>query len=51
MRKVLRQEGLTKEELDTLHAPIGLSIKSETPEEIAVSIAAQIIKIKNESRI
>lgn len=33
--------------LNKIHAPIGLQIKSETPEEIAVSIAAEIIKIKN----
>jgi len=31
-----------------IHAPIGISIKSQTPAEIAVSIAAEIIKIKNE---
>ncbi|MEO8447508.1 MAG: XdhC family protein, partial [bacterium] len=28
-------------------APIGIDINSDTPEEIAVSIAAEIIKIKN----
>jgi len=32
--------------LDKLHAPIGLSIGSVTPEEIALSIMAEIIKIK-----
>ena len=40
-------EGYKKEELDKVHAPIGIPITSKTPEEIAVSIAAQIIKIKN----
>jgi xanthine dehydrogenase accessory factor len=40
-------EGISQEKLQTVYAPIGLFIKSETPEEIAVSIAAQIIKIKN----
>lgn len=44
---VLLKEGFTQEELNKVNAPIGLSIKSETPEEIAVSIAAQIIQIKN----
>ncbi|MFK7971126.1 MAG: XdhC family protein [Bacteroidia bacterium] len=43
----MRKEGFTKDELDTIHAPIGLSIKSETPEEIAVSIAAQVIQVRN----
>lgn len=47
MWKDLIKEGFTKTKLDDVHAPIGLSIKSETPEEIAVSIAAEIIKFKN----
>ena len=50
MWKILLREGFTKEELDAIHAPIGLSIKSETPEEIAVSIAAEIILVKNRGR-
>lgn len=48
MREVLQKEGFSLEELDQIHAPIGLFIKSQTPEEIAVSIAAEIIKVKNE---
>lgn len=47
MWKVLLKEGFTQKELDKIYAPIGLSIKSETPLEIAISIAAQIIKIRN----
>lgn len=35
------------EHMAKLHAPIGISINSKTPMEIAVSIAAEIIKIKN----
>ena len=50
MWKDLIKEGFSREELDSIHAPIGLSIKSETPEEIAVSIAAQVIQLKNEQR-
>lgn len=42
-----RQEGVSNEILNSIHSPIGLSIKSQTPEEIAISIAAQIIAIKN----
>ena len=47
MWEVLQKEGFTIEELNKVYAPIGLHIKSETPEEIAVSIAAQIIQVKN----
>lgn len=42
-----RQEGIQKTGLQKIHAPVGLSIKSQTPEEIAISIAAEIIQIKN----
>lgn len=38
---------LDKDALAAIHSPIGLSIKSQTPEEIAVSIAAEIIAEKN----
>ncbi len=50
LRKELLKEGFSAEALDKLYAPIGLSIKSETPEEIAVSIAAEIIQVKNAGR-
>ena len=44
VRKTLKEEyGLTDEELDLVTTPIGLPIKGETPAEIAVSIAAQMI--------
>ena len=33
--------------LEAVHTPIGLKIAAETPEEIAVSIMAEIIQIKN----
>lgn len=42
------KENIAKDFLKKIHAPIGLQIKSETPEEIAISIAAEIIKVKNE---
>ncbi|MEN8121603.1 MAG: XdhC family protein [Bacteroidota bacterium] len=43
----LKTEGYSDEELKKVHSPIGISIKSETPEEIAISIAAEIIMVKN----
>ncbi|GGF08901.1 hypothetical protein GCM10011383_20100 [Hymenobacter cavernae] len=42
-----RTEGISPEQLERLHAPVGLPIKSQTPEEIAISIAAQLIAVKN----
>jgi xanthine dehydrogenase accessory factor len=45
----LMKNGISKESLNRVHAPIGLDINSETPEEIAVSIAAELIKVRGES--
>ncbi|MBA3631792.1 MAG: XdhC family protein [Acidobacteria bacterium] len=45
--KNLRKENYSAEKLDKIHTPIGLPINSQTPEEIAVSIAAEIIAVKN----
>jgi len=42
-----RADGIAEEILQRIHTPIGLAINSQTPEEIAVSIAAEIIKVKN----
>lgn len=41
-------DGYDKEQISKIHAPIGLDIKSETTQEIAISVAAQLIKIKNQ---
>lgn len=43
-----RAEGIAEETLQLIHSPVGLPINSQTPEEIAISIAAEIIKVKNE---
>lgn len=40
-------DGISSELIKKIHTPIGLKINSETPEEIAVSIAAEIISLKN----
>ncbi|HXG83605.1 MAG TPA: XdhC family protein [Pyrinomonadaceae bacterium] len=45
--KNLEREGFDEEKLNKIRAPIGLKINSRTPEEIAVSIAAEIIGVKN----
>jgi xanthine dehydrogenase accessory factor len=43
----LKKQGISTEALDAVHAPIGIPIGSNTPEEIAISIAAQIIAVRN----
>ena len=42
--KAMLTKGFQKQELERVHSPIGITIGSETPEEIAVSIVAQLIK-------
>lgn len=42
----LRNKGFSPEQLEKVHAPIGLPIGSQTPAEIAISIMAQIIQIR-----
>jgi len=42
----LRAKGIPQERLDKVHAPIGLEIHAHTPEEIAVSILAEVIKVR-----
>lgn len=43
----LESQGVSKSQLTRIHAPIGLPIGSQTPEEIAISIAAEIVKVRN----
>lgn len=43
----LEKEGADPEVLSRIYTPVGLKIGAETPEEIAVSVMAQIIQIKN----
>ena len=44
----LKFRGASQEDLEKVYSPIGIPIKAETPEEIAVSIMAEIIKVKQE---
>ena len=43
-----RKERIAESALQKIHAPIGLPINSQTTEEIAISIAAEIIAVKNQ---
>ncbi|MGE3467260.1 MAG: XdhC family protein [Pyrinomonadaceae bacterium] len=51
LMKELREEGIDVANLERIRTPIGLPINSRTPEEIAVSIAAEIIAVKNGSEL
>jgi xanthine dehydrogenase accessory factor len=50
LHQQLMQEGVSEETLSKINAPIGLKIKAETPEEIAVSIAGEMILRRAERR-
>lgn len=46
-QKQLIEAGVAAEKLQRVHSPIGLELQAETPEEIAVSILAEIIALRN----
>ena len=46
-RQRLLDDGLTEEQLNRLHGPIGLEIGAGTPEEIAISIMAEVVAARN----
>ena len=45
--KALKEQGVPAEKIERVHSPIGLELQAETPEEIAVSILAEILMIRN----
>ena len=50
LKKQMAGDGFDRKALDEMHTPVGLSIHAETPEEIAVSIVAELIQIKNQTK-
>ena len=50
VRTRLMAEGVPQEALDRVYSPIGIAIDAETPEEIAISIAAQMIQHRTQLR-
>lgn len=50
-REQLLNEGYSKEQLDKVNAPIGLDINAVSPEEIAISILAQLISYKRSKKV
>ncbi len=49
VKEQLASEGVSREVLDRVYTPIGLDISAETPEEIAVAVIAEIIKVKRQN--
>ena len=45
--KALKAKGVPEERLANVHSPMGLELNAETPEEIAVSILAEILMVKD----
>ncbi|MBI5604129.1 MAG: XdhC family protein [Deltaproteobacteria bacterium] len=48
--KALKEEGFPEDRIHSIHSPIGLDIQAETPEEIAVSIVAELIQVRGKGR-
>lgn len=46
----LREKGFDPSLLDNVHAPIGLDIHAETPQEIALSIVAQLVQVRGQAQ-
>ncbi|MDB5235189.1 MAG: hypothetical protein JWR44_2182 [Hymenobacter sp.] len=49
LRRGLAEAGFLAEEIARLRGPIGLPINSQTPEEIAISIAAELIQVRHQA--
>ena len=47
-RQLIEEFGVAEADIDRVHTPIGLAIGAETPAEIAISIAAEMIKSRAE---
>ena len=50
MNQRLREAGIPEESIDLVHTPIGTPILAVTPEEIAVSIAGEMIRVRAQRR-
>ncbi len=46
VKERLMQKGVSSQQLDRLHAPVGVAIGAETPQEIAISILSEVIKVR-----
>ena len=46
--KALKEQGVPEEQIGRVHSPMGLELNAETPEEIAVSILAEVLMLKGQ---
>lgn len=46
--KLLEEQGIPRPRLDRIHAPVGLSIGADTPEEIAISVVAELVATRRQ---
>jgi xanthine dehydrogenase accessory factor len=44
--KLMEEQGIARDRLDQIHAPVGLSIGADTPEEIAISVVAELVSVR-----
>jgi xanthine dehydrogenase accessory factor len=51
MVKQLHQEGFDPARIDALFTPVGMNIDAETPAELAISILAEIVAVRHNSKI
>jgi len=49
-RQRLVADGVAQERIDRVHMPVGFPIRSSTPEEIAITIAAELLQVRNGTR-
>jgi xanthine dehydrogenase accessory factor len=49
-KRLLDQGWATARQFDRVYAPIGIDIHSETVEEIAISIAAQLVQVRGKMK-
>jgi xanthine dehydrogenase accessory factor len=42
----LVEEGFGRDLIDRIHAPVGLDVGAETPEEIAIAVAAELVMLR-----
>jgi xanthine dehydrogenase accessory factor len=51
LKQHLLSKGFSEGDLSKVYMPIGIDIKSETTQEIAISVAAQLIAVKNRTKV